>query len=100
MVRSEIEPIAKNRSCDQVIYGARHTHSKSKIDLPLRCKIQVNSGENLVLRIGEGIEPGEGADEAIVFGPTGNFRREVVAELKIRQEDNTLADTWAVERPV
>jgi hypothetical protein len=60
MVRSEIEPIAENDFCNQVICRARHAHSESKIDFSLRRKIQVNGGENLVLLIGEGIEPGEG----------------------------------------
>src|ERR1700691_78502 len=85
--RSEIKAITKNHLGNQVVGCSRESYAKSKIDLPLRCDIQINRRENLVLLLRNGIEACHRPDRAVIFQTSRNFRCEIVAEFEIGRKN-------------
>src|SRR5215472_2188333 len=78
----------------------RDADAEAKIHFPLRRKVQVDSGKNLVLLLADGKKIGGRADGAVILKSAGDFLGEVVAELEIRREGDSLRNAVAVKGPV
>ena len=96
----EIEAIAENHFGNQMIRGMREADTEAEIDFPIRGKIQVDGREDLMLLLSGGKKIRGRTDGAVVFESAGDFFREIVTELEIRRERDTLTDTVAVKGPV
>ena len=66
-----------------MIGGARDADAEAEVDFPLGRKIQVDSGENLVLLLKRGEEVRGWADGTVILDPARNLFVEVVADFHI-----------------
>src|SRR5215469_8961016 len=94
---SEIEAIAKNHLGDQMIGRVGHAHTEAEIHFPLRRKIQVDRGKQLMLLLTGGKEVGGRTEGAVVLESAGNLLCEIVAEFEVRREGEALMDTLPVK---
>src|SRR5215470_11080376 len=78
----------------------RDADAKAKIHFPLRREVQVDGGKNLVLLLADGKKIGSRADGAVILKSAGDFLGEVVAELEIRREGDSLRNAVAVKGAV
>src|SRR6266702_1691104 len=97
---SEIETVAENHLRKQVIRGARHAHTQPKIDFPLGREVQVNRGKNLLLLLAYRVKARDRAERAVILEASRDFLGEIVAELEVGRENETLIHTWAMEGSV
>src|SRR6266571_1944990 len=97
---SEIETVAENHLRKQVIRGARHAHTQPKIDFPLGREVQVNRGKNLLLLLAYRVKARDRAERAVILEASRDFLGEIVAELEVGRENETLIHTRAMEGSV
>src|SRR5436853_7268901 len=96
----EIETVAENHLCQQVIRGTRHTHTQPKIDFPFGREIQVNGGENLLLLLADRVEACDRTQRAVILDAPRDLLGEIVAEFEVGRENETLVHARAMEGPV
>src|SRR5216684_2075692 len=94
---SEIKTVAENHLGNQVIRRTRHTHTEPKIDFPLGREIHVNGGEDLLLLLADRVEARDRTQRAVIFESPRDFLGEIVAELEVGRENDSLIHAWAVK---
>src|SRR6266513_1464835 len=96
----EIETVAENHLCKQVIRPTRHTHTQPKIDFPFGREIQVNGGENLLLLLADRVEACDRTQRTVILNAPGDLLGEIVAEFEVGREYQPLIHARAMEGPV
>ena len=94
------ETAAHNALNDQVVGGAGDADSDTEVELPVRRKIQIDGGEELLLLVVEAIEIRDRSQSSVVFQPECDLLGKVVADFGIGREGPALVVTRAVQRPV
>src|SRR5258708_1347106 len=97
---SEIKPVAENHLGNQVIRRTRHTHTEPKIDFPLGGEIQVNGGEDLLLLLADRVEARDRTKRAVIFESPRDFLGEIVTELEVGRENDSLIHARPMKRAV
>ena len=82
MRRYESESPADDHLNNQVISALRYANPDPQVELPVRTKVAVDGGKELLLFFAESIEAKDGTDRAVILEPGGYFAREVVAEFE------------------
>src|SRR5260370_8341045 len=97
---SEIKPVAENHLGNQVIRRTRPTHTEPKIDFPLGGEIQVDGGEDLLLLLADRVEARDRTQRTVILDSPRDFLGEIVAELEVGRENDSLIHARAMKRAV
>src|SRR5579864_706575 len=93
------EAASDNALHNEVVCGWREAPADSEVELPLRRKIEVDGGENLVLLLAQRVKFSRGASRAVILDSTGDLLRDVVTDLHGRRESPALVDIQPVQGP-
>src|SRR5436305_15011303 len=82
----EIETVAENHLCKQVIRPTRHTHTHPKIDFPFGREIQVNGGANSLLLLAQPVDACDRTQRAVILHGRGYLLGAVGAAFGVGSE--------------